>query len=156
MFNRIVAVCFANICRSPVAEYLLRNAAPNDKVEVKSAGIQARPNYAAAPEMIELMAEKGVDLSQHRSALLDQPLISWSELILVVEKEHQKFIEHQFPMARGRVQLLGKWTCGDIDDPYRRARENYAHCITELEEAVDAWAQKLWGKVRNGATCGQE
>ena len=151
MFSKITTVCYANICRSPVAEFMLRNASP-EHVEVRSAGIQARSGYEAAEDMIEIMASRDVDISSHRSKLLDRPLVSWSELILVMEKEHQKFIEHNFPMARGRVQLLGKWTCGEIDDPYRKARENYEHSVGEIEEAVMAWARKLWP---SSVTCGQ-
>ncbi len=143
MFKHITVVCFANICRTPVAEYLLQQASPDD-VEIRSAGIQARHGYEAAEDMIEIMSSKDADITAHRSKLLDRAMVTWSELILVMETEHQKFIENKFPMARGRVQLLGKWTCGEIDDPYRQSREKYEACVVELEEAVTAWASKLW------------
>lgn len=145
MFKHFCIVCFANICRSPVAEYMLRQVVPTD-VEIRSAGIQARTNYEAAADMQDIMKANGLDIAGHRSKLLDMDMVRWSELILVLEKGHQRFIEGKFPMARGRVQLLGKWTVGDIADPYGKAREDYEHCVVQLHEAVDAWVERLFPK----------
>lgn len=144
MFKKVLVVCYANICRSPAAEALLKDKLAAQHVEVRSAGIQAMPGMPASTTMSELMLEKGFDLSQHQSTHLDQPLTLWSDLVLVMETSHQKFIESQFPAACGRVHLLGRWSCGEIADPYRQAREKYQTALEQLEQAVDAWDQKIW------------
>ena len=149
MFNKILVVCYANICRSPAAEVLLQARLANQGVEVRSAGIKAVPGYEAAGKMQSLMKEKGFDLSNHRSQHLDMPLITWSDLVLVMEHSHQQFIEKNFPSACGRVQLFGRWLDGgrDIDDPYGHSKDKYKIALDEIEMAIDLWIQKVWRNV---------
>jgi protein-tyrosine phosphatase len=144
MFHKVLVVCYANICRSPAAEVLLQARLADQSVALKSAGIKAVPGYQAAEIMQKLMLEKGFDLSEHRSQHLDMPLITWSDLVLVMEESHKKFIEKNFPCACGRVQLLGRWLDGDIDDPYGRSEDKYVTALEEIEAAIDLWATKVW------------
>ena len=61
--KRVLFLCVGNACRSQMAEGLLRHMAP-DKFEVHSAGAAAR---GLNPNAVKVMAELGIDLSQHRS-----------------------------------------------------------------------------------------
>ena len=147
MFSKIIVVCFANVCRSPAAEHLLRQKLNEHNVEVKSAGIQAQPGMNASKTMSQLVSEQGIDLSDHASVLLDMTLIAWSDLILVMENDHKKFIESKFPQACGRVKLLGHWSKEEIFDPYRKEKEKYIHALEQINQSIDAWHQKVWSTV---------
>ena len=147
MFSKIVVVCFANVCRSPAAEHLLSQKLNDHDVEVRSAGIQAQPGMKASHTMSQLVLAQDVDLSQHRSILLDEALIAWSDLILVMETDHQKFIEATFPQACGRVKLLGHWLNEEIFDPYRKEKEKYIDALAQINHSIDAWHQKVWSTV---------
>ena len=72
--DEVLVVCTANICRSPMAEALLRawlsHHAPTvaADVAVASAGVRARPGDPAAPHMMAIADRWGLDLHGHRSA----------------------------------------------------------------------------------------
>jgi protein-tyrosine phosphatase len=142
---QVLLVCTANICRSPMAEVLWREAAAGRPraPSVASCGIAAEPDRPADPTCIELMAQRGLDLAAHRAARFDPNLAVESELVLVMEPSHQRRIHAIAPLLAGRVQLLGRWTDGPIEDPYRRTLQDYENCMVSLEKSVAAWLNKL-------------
>lgn len=64
---RILVLCTGNSCRSQMAEGYLRHLA-GGRAEVYSAGIEA---HGLNPRAVAVMAEDGIDISGHRSELLD-------------------------------------------------------------------------------------
>jgi arsenate reductase len=68
MKERVLILCTANSARSQMAEGLLRHE-KGDRFEVASAGTRAT---FVRPEAIEVMREIGIDISQHRSKLVDE------------------------------------------------------------------------------------
>ena len=60
----IVFVCVANSCRSQMAEAVARSLV-GQQWEIWSAG--SHPSGQVHPRAVELMAERGMDLSAHRS-----------------------------------------------------------------------------------------
>jgi protein-tyrosine phosphatase len=87
----ILFVCTANICRSPIAEALFRTRM-NDlgfPVSVRSAGYL--PAGAPAADLaIKVMADRGIDLSGHRSTRLTDDLLLGATLTLTMTSEHQR------------------------------------------------------------------
>ncbi|MCC6953454.1 MAG: arsenate reductase ArsC [Deltaproteobacteria bacterium] len=68
MKKRVLILCTANSARSQMAEGLLR-ADRGDEFEVESAGTRAT---LVRPEAIAVMKEIGIDLSSHRSKVVDE------------------------------------------------------------------------------------
>lgn len=58
MFQRILVVCTGNICRSPVAEAMLRDALPG--LEVHSAGLGALAGHGVEPTAAALARADGL------------------------------------------------------------------------------------------------
>ena len=79
-FSRLLVLCEANICRSPLAASLLRKLT-NAKVD--SAGLTARPDDPADPVYLDMAQTLGLDLSHHRSKPVDSRL-GRADLILVM------------------------------------------------------------------------
>jgi arsenate reductase (thioredoxin) len=67
--KRVLFLCTGNSCRSHLAEGWLRHLA-GDRYESLSAG--AKPSGYVHPLAIQVMAEAGVDISQHRSKSIDE------------------------------------------------------------------------------------
>ena len=128
-----------------MAEVLWREAAAGHprSPSVASCGTEAQPDRPADPTCIELMARRGLDLAAHRAARFDPNLAVESELVLVMEPSHRRRIHAIAPLLAGRVQLLGRWTDGPIEDPYRRTLQDYENCRVSLEKSVAAWLNKL-------------
>ena len=142
---QVLLVCTANVCRSPVAEVLWREAAAGHRrpMPVASTGLEAEPGRSADPTFVELMAVRGLDLQAHRATRFRPDLARNCELILVMEPAHSKRIQAVAPELAGRVQLLGRWTCGPIADPYRRELAAYEECLSLLENSVRTWLNKI-------------
>jgi protein-tyrosine phosphatase len=139
--DSVLMVCSANICRSPLAAVLWRERASYGRVA--SAGIDARPGLPADPVYLDWVASRGLGLESHRSVRFHAGLALRFDLILVMEEQHRLRICTAFPALRGRVQLLGRWTCGGIADPHRRSRDEYYRCLSAIEESIEAW-QVRW------------
>lgn len=141
----VLIVCTANVCRSPVAEYLLRQraSATGRAVQVTSAGTEAQSGGGADPVCIELLAQRGLDLRAHRTRRLNPAVDGKADLILVMEPSHAQRIRSLAPVLAGRVHLLGRWSRGAIADPHGASSDAYMSCIGDIEDAVDSWLQRL-------------
>ncbi|MGY2288737.1 low molecular weight protein-tyrosine-phosphatase [Pseudomonas sp. SDO528_S397] len=140
----MLIVCVGNICRSPTAENLLRGALANSAIQVSSAGIAAmvgKPIEATARAVLEA---HGRLPHEHAAVQLEPQAISEADLILVMEQQHVGAVLNIAPQARGKVLMLGKWQGNrEISDPYRQGRAAFLHAYALIEEAVNAWAQRL-------------
>lgn len=144
MFSSILVVCTGNICRSPMGEYLIRTRWQQPNAQVASAGVGALQGYPADDHAIAVMQEYGIDMQEHRAQQLVQPLISAYDLILVMEKGHEDWVNQRFPTARGRVHSMSKWTQDDeVPDPYRRGRAAFEACYAQLDGCVNSWLERI-------------
>lgn len=144
--HRLLFVCTANICRSPMAEALAGLAAERRgwRVEARSCGVEAREGLPAAPNSVKVVREVGGDLTAHRSQPMSEELVAWADRILCMELRHTQAARAMFPLAEGKLQLLG--TFGgtvEIDDPYgswiftyRRTRDLLMNCIEGLYDTL--------------------
>lgn len=146
MFDNLLVVCVGNICRSPMGEYLLRQAAAEAGAvtQVSSAGLGALVGRSADPLAVEVMAEQGIDITAHRARQLDDGLVRGHELILVMEQWQQQEIERLYPFARGRVHRLGKWGDTEIADPYKKPKTAFVEAYGKIAQACGEWAEKIW------------
>ncbi|KZN44366.1 low molecular weight protein-tyrosine-phosphatase [Pseudoalteromonas luteoviolacea] len=144
MFDSILVVCAGNICRSPTAEYVLKNALGNKSIKVSSAGLTALEGKEADSMAKELAGSRNVDMTAHRGRQLTSSLVNNNSLILVMEQRHIQDLCARYPEARGKTFLLGKWL-GDkeIPDPYRQSREAFEHVYELIESACSAWQKYL-------------
>lgn len=146
MFNKIIIICTGNICRSPAAEFLLRQrleAVASWQGSVHSAGIGALVNHPADENTQAMMLAKDIDLSAHRAKQLTLEHLRQADLVLVMEKHHRQAVLDLDPTARGKTFLLGHWINTEIPDPYRRGEEAHAEALRLIELAISPWLEKL-------------
>src|SRR3546814_20536419 len=98
--NRILLVCIGNICRSPVAEALLKQQFP-DKT-VSSAGLAALVGHPADNTAQEIANQDGLDLSAHRARQIKQTMFNAADPILVMESDTQRELAARYPLTRGQ------------------------------------------------------
>ena len=145
----VLIVCSGNTCRSPMAAALLARAIEafpdlRGRVEVRSAGTNAREGGPATPETIETMRARSIDLTSHRARPATRDLLEWADLVLTMEESHRKEC-----IARGapeeKVVTLGDFagTGEEVSDPYGRGPEEYDACSRQLERLVRKVAERL-------------
>src|SRR4029079_7002335 len=132
MFEKILIVCVGNICRSPMAEGLLKNTLKkyNSTIQVSSAGLTALANKTASPLSQSLLLARKIDISGHMARQLSEQMVLDADLILTMEKFHQKEIERSYPSACGKVFLIGKWSSFEVSDPYGGLITDYKNALT--------------------------
>lgn len=122
---RVLIVCTGNLCRSPVAEYLLRaqfidRIADNIVVEISSAGTQAQPGQPIDELAGHELRRLGCDASGFRSRVFDDRMATEADLVLTATREQRSLILEREPRAMQRTftmlefaQLVGLLRQGD-------------------------------------------
>ena len=127
-----------------MAEALLRHALRGqEEITVESAGLGALVGHPAADFAVELMAERGIDISKHRAQQLTPDLVSKADLILVMESGHRQVIDENDLTARGKVHRLGEWQDKEIADPYRQDKTAFSEALADIESGIASWVEKL-------------
>lgn len=140
----VLFICTGNICRSPMAEALVKKASGQGRHRIiGSAGLQCMDGEAVHPLAREQMDRRGIDISGHRARSVTPNLLLESSLILVMEAAHQAWLEAKMPMFQGRVNLLGYWRGLEILDPIRGGRSDFERCAAQIEECLLDWAPHL-------------
>lgn len=149
--KKILFVCTANICRSPMAETILkerlRNSGMTD-ISVSSAGLMDMKGGRAREEALSIIEKLGVDISHHRSRHLTGEMVTDADLILVMEGEHRDKIVSSYPESAGKVFLLSKFgnekgVAMDIADPYGGTVFNYRVALKEITFYIDGLMRYL-------------
>lgn len=142
MFNSILVICTGNICRSPIAERLLRELLPEKKID--SAGTGALVDKPADKSAAEVAIKHGLSLENHKGRQFTSQIGRQYDLILVMEKSHIETIGRIAPEVRGKTMLLGHWIMQrEIPDPYRQSYEAFDFVYKLIDQAAHSWAEKL-------------
>lgn len=109
-FKNILVVCIGNICRSPMAEYFLKQQYP--QLNIESAGISGLIGHQADEKARLCMQRLGIDMQPHVARKLNAEHIKKADLILVMSQNQQKHIEQTWPFAKVKPTA---WAIGRIE-----------------------------------------
>ncbi|KFF58428.1 hypothetical protein JF66_18650 [Cryobacterium sp. MLB-32] len=100
MFS-VLVVCTGNICRSPLAEHLLRArfAAAGVAARVKSAGTRAMVGHDMTAEAAALALEYGAADMPHAAQQLTPELIAEADLVVTATREHRSAVVSMYPKS---------------------------------------------------------
>lgn len=140
-FQRFLVVCIGNICRSPMAEYLLKQKNPT--LNVSSAGINAVVGCCADDKAIHSMQQLGIDISAHNARQLDGAMLKQADLVLVMTTSQQQFIEKTWAFSKGKVFRLGHWRNKDILDPYKKDQNFFNETCSMIQHTLTDWHKYL-------------
>jgi len=97
---RVLVVCTANVCRSPMGAALLRHhcAELGLDVQVASAGTQ-RHDLPVDPVAVAVMAEQGLDISAHQPRPLDRAVLDadGADLVITMTRDHLRTVATSAP-----------------------------------------------------------
>lgn len=119
---KLLFLCTGNSCRSQMAEGWTRHL-KNDEIDVYSAGIET---HGLNPNAMNVMAEAGVDISGHKSQLLDEfKGVDFDYVVTVCGHAHETC-----PWFPGGSTIIHK----GFEDPPKLARN-----LTDTQEILDCY-----------------
>jgi protein-tyrosine-phosphatase len=147
--KNVLVVCTGNVCRSPMVKALLRREMAarglDNEVFVDSAGTYAMVGHPASQGSVNAMAERGLDINDHRAKQLTADLVEQADVIIVMEERHRRSIFVTWPRAVRKTLLLSELSGGhdDVEDPYGGEQWEYDQTADLIEEYVRAGIPEL-------------
>lgn len=128
---RILTVCTGNICRSPLAETLLRSRLSDLRVDVHSAGTHAVVGHEMTGQAQTVAVARGADAEDaaaHRARYLVDPMLLDADLILAMSREHRAEALHLTPSRMHHVLTVREFArlAAALDDDDIRAAADAA------------------------------
>jgi protein-tyrosine phosphatase len=104
----ILTVCSGNICRSPMAEQLLRaGLAAYPGIRVTSAGTVGLVGYPMDAQAAALSTRLGAtDTDAHIARELSAPIVGEAQLVFAMAREHRRAVVEYEPRAARRTFTL--------------------------------------------------
>ncbi len=145
----ILFVCTGNLCRSPMATGLLRRRLAEkglkDRYQVRCAGVWAMDGNPASEKAIAVMAERGIDITDHVAHTITAEDVAEADLILVMGREHEQMIGNTWPQYAWKVYRLSEMAGKrkDIVDPYEGSIEEYRACANTIADYIDRGLERI-------------
>ncbi len=150
MIQNILVICLGNICRSPMAEGLLKQRYP-DK-DVTSAGLRdITVGWSADPFAIRVMKEHGIDIGHHRAKLLTADLLKKADLVLTMEKGQSDIVRYSFPNYQGKILRIGEYDNYDVPDPYSRNIKAFHESFDLISKGIERIDRELIREKNDGS-----
>jgi protein-tyrosine phosphatase len=150
MKTRVLMVCLGNICRSPLAEGILKSKVDPNKVYIESAGTgDYHIDDAPDPRSIAVGKRYGLDITDQRGRQFSpedfdrfdhiyvMDTFNYDDVITLARNEEDKkkvklILDEVFPGEKV-----------DVPDPYHGGDHGFENVYEMLNEACDIIASKL-------------
>ncbi|WP_407306223.1 low molecular weight protein arginine phosphatase [Desulfosporosinus sp. SB140] len=137
MALKLLFICTGNTCRSPMAEGLARELF-GEGIQVSSAGMEAWEGEKASAQALEVLKERNMDLSAHRSRRINVELLTEADWIIPMTQSQEESLKRRFPQFVQKIRYLGGWggQRRDIRDPWMGSVSEYRQTALEIEELL--------------------
>lgn len=145
--RKILILCYGNICRSPYAEFRLREGLQGRVVdratmqlpEVTSAGFFG-PDRPSPEVAVEAALGRGIDLGPHRSRIVTAPFVAEHDVVLVMTRVQvratKKVLPEAFVLHLGDFDPLTP-AQRDIPDPYAHSLQVFSDVYARIDGALE-------------------
>jgi len=137
--NNILFVCMGNICRSPFAQFYAQTFLPKS-VEVLSCGYNTYDGRSSPHEAVAAAKKFGIDLTNHRSKVINKNLVENAQAILVFDEKTRHIVLSRYPFSKKKVHRLGLLAGKKqpiIADPYGGNLKTFIDTYQDIIKALN-------------------
>jgi len=147
---KILMVCLGNICRSPLAEGILKSKVDQSRVFVDSAGTGSwHVGEQPDPRSMDVAKKNGIDITKQRGRHFSTMDLNEFDRIYVMDNSNKKDVLDlcSDPDLIPKVQLILDELFPnenvDVPDPYYGGKSGFDNVFEMLDQACDEIAKKL-------------
>lgn len=129
--NNICIVCFANFCRSPVAEKILQEIYPH-KV-IRSAGLSPMISSNMDKRSVDFLISKNIKNIIHNPSAISSKHIKEADIIYALDINILFELNKKFPKYKNKFKLFNYIDVQiDMSDPYKMNLKNYNNIMENI------------------------
>lgn len=140
---RVCFICLGNICRSPMAEYILKDKIKkynftNIIVDSRGTSYEEQGSYMY-PKALDTLDKHNIETGPHKATCIEKSDFKKFDYFICMEERHIKSLEKVFGSS-GKIIKLQDY---DIEDPW------YTNNFEKVYEEINDGCEKLIKKINN-------
>jgi protein-tyrosine phosphatase len=117
----------------------------SEQWRIESAGTWALDGYASNAQTQIVLAERGLDISAHRSRRVNREILNSFDLVLTMEAGQQEALQLEFPDLAERIYMLSQMVglryniadpIGGPDEEFRSTADEIAQILADGYETI--------------------
>ncbi len=143
-------VCLGNICRSPLAEGILKSKVNHRKVSVDSAGTAAyHIGKGPDPRSVKVAKEHGLNISKQKARQFNTSDFNNFDFIYVMDQSNFEDVvslaatEEEINKVKLILNEISPTTNSEVPDPYYGGEHGFKNVYDMLDLACDSINKKL-------------
>lgn len=153
--GKVLFVCTANVCRSPMAEAIFNALAEDEGLAIcaESAGVAALKGEEIAPNASIVLGEAGIYPGEHHARQVSRAMLEEADLVLVMGPRHIAKLRRLFGDLPDQVYTLPEYVSGslggnhsgevEIPDPYGHTITAYRASVRQIYDYIERLLERL-------------